>query len=174
VPEVKIKLTSGETVVVFVPKEINPSVKKMIKETLKSSANKSYAEQLIHEFENLSVGVEVLIEHLKTDKVYSKKSEKLIRQLIAIYLERGLRMGKYIHEKPEKILDITRMEHPNIRAGLKRMRKKKRWITEYMIHSFLLGKQCYETGLALSAVLSLSKIKEYQGKLEKEVDEYIW
>jgi len=27
-PEVKIKLTSGETVVVFVPKEINPSVKK--------------------------------------------------------------------------------------------------------------------------------------------------
>jgi len=172
-PDYSIKTKAGEKLVIFIPKEINPTVRKIIKDALKTSSNKEYAEQMVHEFENLSSAVQVLIDHLKKDKVYSKKSELLIRKMIGIYLKRGLEMSKYIREKPAKILEVTRMIHPDIRGDLLGMGKKQRWVTEYILHSFLLGKQCYETGLSLGAILSLDKINQYKKDLEKEVDRYI-
>jgi len=173
-PEYSVKTQQGEKLIIFMPKEVNPTVRKIVKDTLAASSTKEYAEQIVHEFENLSSAVQVLIDHLETDKVYSKKTETLIRKLIAIYLKRGLEMSKYIHEKPENILEITKFPHPDVRTGLKRMRKKQRWIAEYLLHSFLLGKQCYETGLAVGAILSLDKIKQYKKDLEGEIDKYIW
>ena len=173
-PEYSVKTQQGEKLVIFMPKEINPTVRKIVKDSLAASSTKEYAEQMVHEFENLSSAVQVLIDHMKKDKVYSKKSETLIRKIIGIYLKRGLEMSKYIHEKPEKILDVTKMRHPNIKEDLVGMRKKQRWVAEYILHSFLLGKQCYETGLSLGAILSLDKIKQYKKDLEKEIDKYIW
>lgn len=171
--EYTVKTKDGE-VKVKVPADIDERTKDLILETLKESLSREYEAQAMEEIERMRANVEVLMKQLKKDNLYSKQFEKSVRKMIGIYLNRGVQLGKRYEGKPDELIAIIQMRHPNIKSQLKKLPKDKRRIAEYILHSFILGKQCYEAGMSLSALMSMDKRAKYKKKLEKATDTYIW
>ena len=171
--EYKVKTKEGE-VKVEIPSDMDKATKDLILATLKESLSKEYEEQAMTEIERMRAGVETLMIHLKKDGLYSKEFEKDVRKMIGIYLNRGVQLGKRYEGRPDELMEIIQMRHPNIKEKLAKLPPEKRFLAEYIMHSFILGKQCYEAGMSLSALMSIDKKQKYKKQLEKATDTYIW
>ena len=171
--EYKVKTTEGE-VKVEIPTDMDKDTKDLILATLRESLSREYEEQAMTEIERMRAGVESLMDHLKKDRLYNKDFERLVRKMIGIYLNRGVQLGKMYEGRPDELMEIIQMRHPNVKVKLAKLPPEKRFLAEYIMHSFILGKQCYEAGMSLSALMSIDKREKYKKQLEKATDTYIW
>ena len=153
---------------------MDKDTKDLILATLRESLSREYEEQAMTEIDRMRAGVDTLMQHLKKDGLYSKEFEKDLRKMVGIYLNRGVQLGKRYEGRPDELMEVIQMRHPNIKEKLAKLPKDKRFLAEYIMHSFILGKQCYEAGMSLSALMSIDKREKYKKQLEKATDTYIW
>lgn len=121
----------------------------------------------------LSGMVTVMMEHLKRDHNYDHSIDRSIRHVVAMSMEKGVRVGRKYGGTPEELMEILSLVpiHPN--KLIEKLPKRKQKLAKYVLHSFLLGKLSYETGLAISATLSKSQRVKYLKQLEDETCQYI-
>lgn len=171
--EYTVKSDSGE-LRVEIPGTVDEKTRQMILGTVKSCMEKDYEKQALRELNQLLIRVQTLLDHLRKDKKLTKELERSIWEMVAVYLRRGIELGKLCEDKPDRIFDIIQLNHFFAQDALKKLPKDKKPTAEYIFHSFLMGKQCYETGLTLSAFLSMDKQKELLKRVERESGAYIW
>ncbi|MBI1973345.1 hypothetical protein HYS54_00885 [Candidatus Micrarchaeota archaeon] len=159
---------------VDIPREVDEKTKQLILSTLQECLSSDYEKQALHEISRLMGDVNALVSHLKKDGLHDRITELAFRQLVGIYLQRGVHLGKHFEAQPDHVLKVIQMQHANIvQPSLSKLRGKKKKMAEYILQSLLIGKQCYEAGLSISAFMSMDKQKKFVEGLEKETESYI-
>ena len=129
--------------------------------------------EVIQHVEILSGMVTVMMDHLKKDKKYDKELEKTLRLVVERCLQKGIKIGRNYTGTPEELLETISLIPIHPREIIKKIPKEKKKLSKYILHSFLLGKYAYETGLAISALLSKDQQEKYLKNLEKQTSTYI-
>lgn len=159
---------------VDIPKEVDEKTKELILNTVGECLDSEYERQALHEISRLMGDVNTLVKHTKKDGYYDRLTESALRQLVGIYLQRGVHLGKHFESNPDHVLKVIQMQHANIvQPSLSKLKGKKKWMAEYLLQCLLIGKQCYEAGLAISAFMTMDKQKKFVDELEKSTEFYI-
>jgi len=166
--------TRGGKVKVTIPADVSKEMQTVILDTLKASLSEEYEKEAMAELDKLTGSINVLMDHLKDDNRYSKNFEGIMRKMVGTYLNRGVQLGKRYEGTPDELMSVISKQHPDLKAKIKKLPPDTRYMAEYILHSFILGKQCYEAGMSLSALMSIDKQEKYKKKLEKTTDTYIW
>ena len=147
---------------------------KIIEEYNHKRLGKIVRRDIVEKLEMLSGMTTVMLEHLQHDKNDDPSLERAIKKIVSGSLERGLKIGRHYSGTPEELMKTIELIpiHPN--KIIESLPKKKRKLAKYVLHSLLLGKYSYETGLAITATLSKSEREKYIKTLEEETIQYIW
>src|SRR3989344_3063288 len=94
---------------VDIPSEIDERTRKLIISTLEQSLESDYEKQSLLEITRLMGDVSSVVKHLKKDKLYDKITESALRQLVGIYLQRGVHLGKHFEREPEHVLAAIKL-----------------------------------------------------------------
>ena len=172
-PSYKVK---GKTcnIKVDIPKEIDEKTRELILKMVGECLDNDLEKQALHEISRLMGDVSTLVKHMKKDGYYDRITESAFRQLVGIYLQRGVHLGKHFESNPDHVLKVIQMEHPSIvQPSLSKLHGEKKKMAEYMLQCLLIGKQCYEAGLSISAFMTMDKQKKFVEELDKETEFYI-
>jgi hypothetical protein len=134
---------------------------------------KAHEREIIDHIENLIGMIRVTMDHLKQDKSYEPGFDKVLRDVVIRCVRKGIKVGVRYNGTPEELLEAITLIPIHPHRIIRALPPSKRKIPKYILQSFLLGKYSYETGLTISALLTMDKQEKYLKKLEHETLSYI-
>lgn len=134
---------------------------------------KSYEREISDHIENLIGMTKVMMDHLKKDKSYEPSFDKVVRDVVIQCVRKGIKVGARYNGTPEELLKAIALIPIHPHRIIRGLPQPKRKIPSYILQSILLGKYSYETGLTISALLTMDKQEKYLKRLEEGTLAYI-
>lgn len=173
-PSIKKYVVKGKTceLIVEIPTSVSKDIRKIILDATRQCLTQDVQDKVLMEIDFLINSLHNLLAEMEIDGLLTKSLDKSIREYIAANVKKGMEVGKRFSESPEQLLDLLDEDRIDFRPHLKG-RSEKRRLNEYIINAMQVGEQSFETGLMLSAFLSIDQQLKILKRMEEETSVYI-